>query len=35
MGAAAINVCKGTPWSEELDGKELYRSGLVASTIWS
>ena len=24
MGAAEINGCQGTPWSEELDGKELH-----------
>ena len=24
METAGINECQGTPWSEELDGKELY-----------
>ena len=24
MGAGGIDGCQGTPWSEELDGKELH-----------
>ena len=26
MKAAAVSGCQGTPWSEELDGKELHRA---------
>ena len=27
MEAAGLNICQGTPWSEELDGKELQGAG--------
>ena len=26
MGAGGIKGCQGTPWSEELDGKELHEA---------
>ena len=35
MEAVGINGCQGTPWSEELDGKELHgaASWLVRSGV--